>query len=202
MRTITALFDTYDHAASAVRSLRDAGIPSADISLVANATGYAADETGAEEGAAAGAGVGAVAGGGAGLLAGLGTLAIPGIGPVIAGGWLLATAVGALAGAAVGGAAGGLLGALANAGVPEAEAHVYAEGVRRGGTLLSVRAEDGRADSVAAILRNAAGVDIDARRADYLAEGWAGFDEDAPAYSEQQIRDYRSSYGNQAPPIV
>ena len=56
MRTITALFDTYDHAASAVRSLRDAGIPSADISLVANATGYAADETGAEEGAAAGAG--------------------------------------------------------------------------------------------------------------------------------------------------
>ena len=39
MRTITALFDSYDHAASAVRSLKDAGIPSGDISLVANATG-------------------------------------------------------------------------------------------------------------------------------------------------------------------
>jgi len=52
------------------------------------------------------------------------------------------------------------------------------------------------------VIGNRAGVDIDARRADYLAEGWAGFDEDAPAYSEQQIRDYRSSYGNQAPPIV
>ena len=36
MRTITALFDTYDHAASAVRSLRDAGIDSADVSIVAN----------------------------------------------------------------------------------------------------------------------------------------------------------------------
>jgi hypothetical protein len=198
MRTITALFDTYDHAASAVRALKDAGISSADISIVANNVGgniQRTDDMDAKEGAAAGAGVGAVAGGGAGLLAGLGTIAIPGIGPVIAGGWLLATAVGALAGAAIGGAAGGLLGALANAGVPEEEAHVYAEGVRRGGSVVSVRAEDTRADSVSAILRNAAGVDLDQRRSDYLAEGWGGFDEDAPAYSQEQIRDYRAASG-------
>ena len=204
MRTITALFDTYDHAASAVRSLKDAGISSADISIVANNVAGEIryeDDMDAEEGAAAGAGVGAVAGGGAGLLAGLGTIAIPGIGPVVAGGWLLATAVGALAGAAVGGAAGGLLGALANAGGPEETAHVYAEGVRRGGTLVSVRAEDTRADSVAAILQNAAGVDLDRRRSDYLAEGWRGFDEEAPAYSEEQIRDYRTTYGYVPPPV-
>jgi hypothetical protein len=202
MRTITALFDTYEHAASAVRAVRDAGIDSADISLVANNVAGDIDaDVDAEEGAAAGAGVGAVAGGGAGLLAGLGALAVPGIGPVIAGGWLLATTVGALAGAAVGGAAGGLLGALANAGVPEEEAHVYAEGVRRGGTLVSGRAADDRADSIAAILRHADGVDIDARKANYIAEGWRGFDEDAPAYSEEQIRDYRSVYGS-VPPIV
>lgn len=202
MRTVTALFDTYDHAAAAVRAVKDAGIPSSDISLVANTTAGVADEAiDAEEGAAAGAGVGAVAGGGAGLLAGLGTIVIPGIGPVIAAGWLLATAVGALAGAAIGGAAGGLLGALANAGVPEDAAHVYAEGVRRGGALVSVRAPDERAETIAAILQNSAGVDIDARRADYLAEGWAGFDENAAAYSEEQIRDYRSSYGV-VPPIV
>lgn len=202
MRTITALFDTYDHAASAVRAVRDTGIPSADISVIANnVTGDLDTDIAAEKGAAAGAGVGAVAGGGAGLLAGLGAVAIPGIGPVVAGGWLLATAVGALAGAAVGGAAGGLLGALANAGVPEEEAHVYAEGVRRGGTLVSVRADDTRAESVAAILRHAEGVDLDARKADYIAEGWRGFDEDAPAYSEEQIRDYRTTYGN-VPPIV
>ena len=114
MRTITALFDTYDHAASAVRTLKDAGFSSADVSLVANnVDGGIAGDDDATEGAAAGAGVGALAGGGAGLLAGLGALAIPGIGPVIAGGWLIATAVGAVAGAAVGGAAGGLLGALA-----------------------------------------------------------------------------------------
>ena len=196
MRTVTALFDTYDHAASAVRALKEAGFSSDDISLVANnATGeIAEDDMDAGEGAAAGAGVGAVAGGGAGLLAGLGALAIPGIGPVVAGGWLLATAVGAAAGAAVGGVAGGLLGALANAGVPEEQAHVYAEGVRRGGTVVSVRADDVRADTASAILQNAAGVDIDRRRTDYLAEGWRGFDENDVAYSPDQIRDYRSSY--------
>ena len=198
MRTVTALFDTYDHATSAVRAIKDAGIASDDISIVANNVSgevQANDDPDAEEGAAAGAGVGAVTGGGAGLLAGLGAIAIPGIGPVVAGGWLLATAVGALAGAAIGGAAGGLLGALANAGVPEEEAHVYAEGIRRGGTLVSVRAEDERADTVSAILRNSAGVDLDRRRSDYLAEGWSGFDEGAPAYSEEQIRDYRTTYG-------
>lgn len=196
MRTVTALFDTYDHAASAVRALKDAGFSSADISLIANnvAGDVPADDMDAGDAAAAGAGVGAVAGGGAGLLAGLGTIAIPGIGPVIAGGWLLATAVGAVAGAAVGGVAGGLLGALANAGVPEEEAHVYAEGVRRGGSLVSVRADDTRADTAAAILQNAAGVDLARRRTDYLAEGWGGFDEEAPAYSPEQIRDYRNAY--------
>lgn len=201
MRTVSALFDTYEHAASAVRAVKDAGISSADISIVANnVDGAVAGDDAAGEGAAAGAGVGAIAGGSTGLLAGLGTLAIPGIGPVIAGGWLLATAVGALAGAAVGGAAGGLLGALANAGVPEAEAHVYAEGVKRGGTLVSVRVPDERTGSIEAILQNAQGVDIDARRSAYLAEGWNGFDEDAPAYSEEQIRDYRSN--TFVPPIV
>lgn len=198
MRTITALFDTHDHAASAVRALKDAGFSSADISIVANnAAGeikHDDDDMDAGEGAAAGAGVGAVAGGGAGLLAGLGAIAIPGIGPVVAGGWLVATAVGAIAGAAVGGAAGGLLGALANAGVPEEQAHVYAEGVRRGGTLVSVRADDVRGDTAAAILENAKGVDIDKRRSDYMAEGWRGFDEEGQAYSPDQIRDYRNAY--------
>jgi hypothetical protein len=181
-----------------VRALKDAGFSSADISLIANnVSGDVAHDDGdmdAGEGAAAGAGVGAVAGGGAGLLAGLGAIAIPGIGPVVAGGWLIATAIGAVAGAAVGGAAGGLLGALANAGVPEEEAHIYAEGVRRGGTLVSVRADESRADTASAILQNAAGVDLNQRRTDYIAEGWRGFDEDAPAYTPDQIRDYRNAY--------
>ena len=176
MKTITALFDTYENAASAVRSLKDAGIASEDISLVANnADGliHEHEHEQSETGPGKGAGLGAATGAGVGLLAGLGALAIPGIGPVVAGGWLLATAVGA----AIGTASGGILGALLKAGVPENDAHVYAEGVRRGGSLVTARVDDSRAASVDAILQNAKGIDIAQRRREYAADGWNKFDD-------------------------
>jgi hypothetical protein len=200
MAVITALFDTYEHAAQAVRSLRDAGIRSEDVSVVANnAEGYALDD-GDEvaEDAGAGAGIGALLGGAGGLAAGLGMIAIPGVGPVIAGGWLLATAVGAVAGAAVGGVAGGIVGALTEAGISEAEAQVYAEGVRRGGTLVTARVPDAKAGEVEAILGKDR-VDLAERRRAYEAEGWERFDEDAPAYTPEEVRDYRASY---IPPLI
>jgi len=181
MRTISALFDSYSNAASAVRSLKDAGIPSDDISLVANnANGLIREEGHAhsETSAPKGAGLGAATGAGVGLLAGLGALAIPGIGPVVAAGWLLSTAVGA----ALGATSGGLLGALLKAGVSEDDAHVYAEGVRRGGALVTVRVDETRADSANAILQSAQGVDIQARREEYAAEGWERFDETSDPY--------------------
>ena len=96
------------------------------------------------EGAAAGAGIGATVGGAAGLLAGLGLLAIPGLGPVVAAGWLVSTA----AVAAAGGATGGIIGALSQSGIGEDDAHVYAEGVRRGGTLVTARIPDARSGAV------------------------------------------------------
>jgi hypothetical protein len=176
MSTVTGLFDTYGQAASAVRSLKDAGIASEDISIVANnASGEIHDHEDEGGGAATGAGLGVATGGGIGLLAGLGALAIPGIGPVVAGGWLLNTAVGA----ALGLASGSIVGALLKAGVPEDDAHVYAEGVRRGGTLVTVRADGTREDTARAILRDAQGVDIAARRREYTDEGWNRFDEEA-----------------------
>src|SRR5947207_11774476 len=98
--------------------------------------------------AATGAGVGAVVGGLGGLLLGLGALAIPGIGPIIAAGPLVA----ALGGAAAGAAVGGLIGALTKMGVPEEEAHIYAEGVRRGGTLVTVTADDANTDTIVSVL--------------------------------------------------
>lgn len=54
---------------------------------------------------------------------------------MVAAGWLAATAVGAAAGAAT----GGVIGALTQAGVSKEDAEFYAEGVRRGGTLVSAR---------------------------------------------------------------
>ncbi|MEK1886360.1 MAG: general stress protein [Phyllobacterium sp.] len=196
MTTITGLYDNYDDARSAVNALEDAGIPSARISIVRR--GGNDDDSYAGEGAATGAGLGAVVGGTGGLLAGLGMLAIPGVGPVVAAGWLAATAAGAAAGAVAGGAAGGIIGSMTSAGVSEDDAHVYAEGVRRGGTLVSVQAEESQADLVRSILDDNVPVDVNARRAMYREEGWQGFDEHSPDLSEEELarererlRDYR-----------
>ena len=114
-------------------------------------------------GGATGAAAGTAIGGGLGLAAGLGALAIPGVGPVVAAGWLIAT----LAGAGVGAAAGGLVGALTGAGVSHEEANVYAEGVRGGGTLVTVRATDADAAMVEEIMGRHSPVDWRQRRASY-----------------------------------
>lgn len=191
MRTVSGLYDNYDDAQDAVGELEASGIPSSDISIVANNSEnwYAQDEPSeAAEDAGAGAGIGAVVGGAGGLLTGLGVMAIPGVGPVVAAGWLAATAVGAVAGAAVGGAAGGIIGALTDSGVSEQDANVYAEGVRRGGTLVTVRASDDLAPEAERILGQSTTVDVASRRRDYEAEGWTAFDPAAPAYAPGEAR--------------
>jgi len=193
-KTLTALFDRYEDAEAAVRRLEQAGIPHDDISIVAHngdgrhkalegATAAPAASAAAAD-AQQGAGIGATVGGIGGLLTGLGLLAIPGLGPVAAAGWLGATIIGALGGAAVGGAAGGLVGALTEAGVPEEDANVYAEGVRRGGSLVSARVADSLEQTARDILDDNTRVDLTERRAAYRNEGWTRFDPEARAYGE------------------
>ncbi|TPJ52422.1 general stress protein [Mesorhizobium sp. B2-6-4] len=185
MKTITGLFDNYDDANDAVGELEATGVPRSDISIVANnSTGWhKAEASEAGEDAATGAGVGAVVGGAGGLLTGLGLMAIPGVGPVVAAGWLAATAAGAVGGAVVGGAAGGIIGALTEAGVPENDAHVYAEGIRRGGTLVTAKVEDNLVPNAQQILNQYNSVDIADRRNEYEAGGWTGFDPTADVYT-------------------
>ncbi|MGE0746415.1 MAG: hypothetical protein AB7K86_14250 [Rhodospirillales bacterium] len=201
--TISRLYDSYDSAAQAVRNLEAAGVPPDDISMIANNTEgwyddrvpparHDADRDGVDdraEGAATGAGVGAALGGAAGLLAGLGMLAIPGLGPVVAAGWLAATAAGAVAG----GAAGGAIGALTQAGVSEEDAHFYAEGVRRGGTLVTARVPDADQARIGAIM-DSASVDLGSRRSAYHETGWDRFDPAARPYSAEEIRREREAY--------
>lgn len=186
-QVVTGLFDNYADAESAIRQLETAGVPHSDISLVANdAKGEHAARAGKGDevahDAGKGAEIGATVGGIGGLLAGLGMLAIPGVGPVVAAGWLGSTLVGALGGAAVGGVAGGLVGALTDAGVPEEQAHVYAEGVRRGGTVVSARVDEGLVTEARAILNRSRDVDINERGSSYRSEGWTRFDEKAQPY--------------------
>ena len=195
--TVTGLYDSYPAAKSAVDALEAAGISSSDISVIANnGDGSIVDKnhTNAGADAGAGAGVGAVVGGAGGLLAGLGMMAIPGVGPVVAAGWLIATVVGATGGAVVGAAAGGIVGSMTNAGVDEREAHLYAEGVRRGGTLVAARVEDDEVLKAQDILSRYQPVDPIAREAVYRQNGWRSFDETAPLYTAEEIEAERRRY--------
>ncbi len=209
-KTITRLFDSHTQALDAVSDLEARGIDRDKISLVANnadnwhdggrLAGPLGDRNGdgdndVADGAGKGAATGGLIGGGAGLLAGLGMLAIPGLGPVVAAGWLAATAVGAVVGAAAGGATGGLLGALKEAGHSDEEANVYSEGVRRGGTLVSVKAHDDEIGVVESILNERRGVDASVRGEAYRQTGWAGFDPAATPYSADEIGRERTLYG-------
>lgn len=197
MRTITGLYDSYDDAREAVKALEKAGIPSDDISIVTNkASGVDVEGQGsyAEEGAGTGAGIGAVAGGAGGLLTGLGMMAIPGVGPVVAAGWLAATAAGAVAGAVAGGAVGGIVGAMIKEGVPEDEANFYAEGIRRGGSVVTAKVDESKVSDAQAILNSSRPVDVAARRASYSEQGWTRFDEAAEPYTPQEIEAERQRY--------
>ena len=196
-QTITGLYDDYASARAAVSALEAAGIPHSDISIVAhNGDGQHANTAAATNDAGVGAEVGTAVGGLGGLLAGLGMLAIPGVGPVVAAGWLVATAVGAGAGAAIGGAAGGLMGSLTHAGVNEADAHVYAEGVRRGGTLVTARVPDDQAASAQSILQANKAVDPTARGEAYRSAGWSRFDDKAQPYTVDETAQERARYTN------
>jgi hypothetical protein len=178
MRTLAGLFDTRGDAIDAIDDLVARGVPRADISLLSGDTAGWSDESVEEEaGVEAGAGIGALAGG---LLAGLGLLAVPGIGELVAAGWLLSTAAGVAAGAIIGGATGGLIAWLTESGVAEGDAHVFAEGLRRGGTLLTVEVDETKAVAAEAILIKH-GVDIAARRNDLESGGWTRFDDDVPS---------------------
>jgi len=89
----------------------------------------------------------------------------------VAAGWLVA----ALTGAGAGAAAGGLLGALTQAGLGEEHANVYAEGVRRGGTLLIVTCSDDKAQLAYDILGRHGSIDLDERMGQWKQSGWTGF---------------------------
>lgn len=209
-RTVVGLFDRFDDAQEAVRELLEAGFARGDVSLVANdpegryaselgvnqapredrnitsETDIADSDTG--EGAKSGAGIGAALGGIAGFLVGMGAFLIPGIGPVLGAGPLIA----ALGGAAAGAVAGGIIGGLTKAGISEEDAVRYQEGIRRGGVLVLVFADDTNADLAAEVLNRHNPVDIEQREKSWRDSGWAsgaeGSDTFTPGREPQRER--------------
>ena len=67
--------------------------------------------------------------------------------------------------------------------MPDEDRHTYAEGVKRGGYLLSARVPDGLQDAAADILEACDPIDLDQRSETWRQEGWTGYEAfaDAPA---------------------
>lgn len=186
MTTVAGLFEQRSSADRALEALERAGFERDAISVVARGDMHERQVGGSvvAEGAQVETGAfelgGVAIGGVLGLLAGLGALAIPGIGPILAVGTLGSALAGVVGGAAAGGLVGGLVGTLTASGLSEEHAQIYAEGVRRGGLLITVTAADEeRADAAQAIMSRAGAVDLEGQRAAWQQQGWAGFDTNA-----------------------
>ena len=202
--TICRLYDSYADARRVIVALEVAGLPASETSVISNNSDawYKVTEStnivplrkqnksretardGKFEGAAVGAAIGATAATAASLVT---MLALPGIGAVVGVGWLAAM----LGSMAIGGVTGGLLGALTNAGISEEDAHVFAEGVRRGGTLVAARVPPAEVPRIEPIMNRLA-VRLQERCELYRRSGWQAFDPDAVPYTADQVRNERA----------
>lgn len=203
MRTVVALYNSRETARDVIQSLVDAGFSRDEISIATRGeegediqvektrTREAGNEAG--EGAAIGGGVGAVLGGIGGLLVGLGTVVLPGAGLIIAAGPL----VGLLGGALAGGIAGGLMGALIGLGIPEEDAQIYAEGVRRGGTLVIVRTSDASAEDARSIMERYDPINIERSEQRWRQMGWEGYDKEANPLTDRELERERHAFAEE-----
>jgi hypothetical protein len=204
-KTIVAIFDDRAQARAAVQALHHDGFEREQISLMTRTT---REETGSHSsgttrepvakdrplarassdehaGVKTGAATGGFLGGLGGLLLGLGSAAVPGVGPAAIAGPLAST----LIGAGVGAVAGGLVGALVDLGVPERDAHIFSEAVRRGSVLVAVTVPASNVQRVTRTLGNFEPVDIERRAEDWRKQGWTRFEESNPPLQSQPGHD-------------
>lgn len=198
-KTITALYDRTEDAQSALRDLQNMNISRDNISLIASdAAGTYSHDNGngisTQSDAVEGAVAGATFGGIGGLVVGLAALAIPGIGPVLAAGPLASALIAAGIGAGVGAVTGGIVGALTEMGVSEETAGYYAEGIRRGGTLLTVHVPENMSKRVMDVLNRHNAIDVEDRVSQWRESGWQMHDPNAKPYGVDEIESERNRY--------
>lgn len=172
-KTVVGLIENKAEAVKTVDELLAAGFDKKDVGVIS-------PEELAREATAAvtGASTGMLVGGLAGMLLAAVAVALPGIGTALVAGPALAL----VGGTALGAVAGGLIGGLTKRGVPEDDAHLLAEGVKRGATLLVVTARnDEMATKAVEILKRHGAVDLEQRAAQWRKLGWTGRMTDAAA---------------------
>ena len=77
----------------------------------------------------------------------------------------------------------GFWASLANLFMPDEDRHTYAEGLKRGGYLLSARVPDELAEAAEDILESSEPIDLDERSASWRQNGWAGYEAGTSSYA-------------------
>ncbi|PGH54262.1 hypothetical protein CRT60_31145 [Azospirillum palustre] len=208
-KTIVALYDHRSDAETASRDLQAAGFESSVIEILSHSDlssgGWGdRDLSGSPTGTAAGSltgdsSIGAASGMArtdlsTGYVASPNT--VPGTGLGMESGLGAGAGMGTMGsgGVMTGSGSGGMLTRLTGWGIPNQDAQVYAEGVRRGGSLLKLRLEEEDVDRAMDVLERGNVVDVEERGSAYRDSGWAGYDETAAYYDEQSAEEERVRY--------
>lgn len=173
-KTIAAIFNDSQSAEAAARQVKEQGLRTDDISIVArqgnqenggttgagtpwiggaNAT-MGRGGTATNDNISDGVVTGGILGGLAGLLIGAGSMVIPGLGIIAAAGPI----TGLLSGAVTGGVVGGLV----DLGIPENKSRQYETDIKAGKILFSMRTDEDKVDQIASVLRKNGAVSVDA----------------------------------------
>ncbi len=192
VKVVAALYDEQKDAYDAIVDLLNNGIEREAISILSNnvSAEQAALVGATEKSMLDGTIAGAIAGALTGSVIGLAALAIPGIGSVLAAGTLFIPFIGG----ATGLVAGSLIGAFVDWDIRDTEADFFAEGVRRGGSLVAVKAEGAVADHARAILNRHHPVNMSERVAMWRKLGWTRFDSKSKPYTVDEIAQERAKY--------
>ncbi len=162
-KTIVGLFDSQDYAEMAARKIKDQGLRTSDISIVAKQgdeggpgveSRMEKDSTQVNDNISDGVISGGVLGGVAGFLLGAGSLMIPGLGII--------AAAGPITGLLSGAVTGGIVGGLVDLGIPESRSRHFESEVKRGKVLFSMKADEDKVDRITTILRSSGASGIEA----------------------------------------
>lgn len=173
-KAIAGFFRTVGEGELARQALLQAGFTENEVGFVTGDTrGHTTPAVGPvleDEGSRSEAVRDAFVGGAIGVAAGLFAVLLPGFGFLIAAGPL----VGAFGGLTAGVAVGGLIGILKDHGISADEAEFYAEGVKRGGALVTVHGvEEKRETNAREILDESGAIEVEELADEYRREGWS-----------------------------
>ncbi|MBK1841269.1 YsnF/AvaK domain-containing protein [Azospirillum sp. YIM B02556] len=206
-KTIVALYDHRSEAETASRDLQAAGFESSAIEILSHGDlsgrGWSGsgitDTTTVAPGTLTGDSSIGAASGMARTDLSTGYVASPNTVPGSGAGLETGTGLGGTT--ATGTNSGGMLTRLAGWGIPNQDAQVYAEGVRRGGSLLKLRLDEEDVDRAMEVLERGNVVDVEERGSAYRSSGWAGYDETADYYDDQSADEERLRYSPGRTPI-